>query len=445
MKCPHIQVNVVDISKERIAAWNSAKLPIYEPGLHEIVQRARGRNLHFTTDMEESIDKADMIFISVNTPTKTYGVGLGQAPDLTYIESAARHISELAKSSKLIVEKSTVPVKAAESIIRMLEANKKPGIEFQVLSNPEFLAEGTAISDLLNPDRILIGGEKSPLGKWAIGQLSSIYENWIDKSKIISTNTWSSELTKLAANAMLAQKISSINSISAICEASGADIQQVAGAIGADTRIGNKFMQASVGFGGSCFQKDINNLIYLSDCLNLKEVGEYWSQVLKINEYQKARFARKIIERLFYTLNYKRITMFGFAFKKNTGDTRESPAIYVSKFLLDEGAYLDIVDPKVEENQLWLELSNPQLNLPIEKIKERVRLYSRDADVYEICKKSHAIVVCTEWDIFKTYDYKRLYEVMQKPAFVFDGRLILDHDELKSIGFHVEAVGKKFD
>lgn len=291
--------------------------------MSEIVQECRGENLHFTTNIDESIEKADLIFISVNTPTKTYGVGEGKAPDLTYIESAARRISKVATSSKIVVEKSTVPVKAAESISKMLKSNNNPKVFFQVLSNPEFLAEGTAVKDLLKPDRILIGGEiETNAGKWAIQMLSEVYENWVDKTSIMTMNTWSSELSKLAANAMLAQKISSINSISAICEASGADIQEVARAIGSDTRIGNKFLQASVGFGGSCFQKDINSLIYLCETLNLKEVAEYWHQVLVINDYQKKRFADKITKQLFGTLNNKIITVFGFAFKKNTGDTR---------------------------------------------------------------------------------------------------------------------------
>ncbi|RNA09635.1 UDP-glucose 6-dehydrogenase [Brachionus plicatilis] len=442
-KCPHIQVNVVDLSQERINAWNSPNIPIYEPGLNEIVQKCIGKNLHFTTKVEECIEKADIIFISVNTPTKTYGVGLGRAPDLTYVESAARTISKVAKTSKIIVEKSTVPVKAAESITNMLKSNHQPNVEFQVLSNPEFLAEGTAINDLLKPDRILIGGDNNEKGKWAIGQLSSVYENWVEKSLIITTNTWSSELSKLAANAMLAQRISSVNSISAICEASGADIEHVSRAIGFDTRIGNKFLQASVGFGGSCFQKDINNLIYLCENLNLKEVAEYWHQVLVINDYQKKRFVDKIVKCLFNTLNNKKITLLGFAFKKNTGDTRESAAIQICKYFLDEGALITVLDPKVEYEQMILELSNPQLNLPIEMVKRKVQLCS--TDVIEACKGSHALVVCTEWDIFKTYDYKGIYEIMQKPAHIFDGRLILDHEQLISIGFHVEAVGKKLN
>ncbi|CAF0860854.1 unnamed protein product [Brachionus calyciflorus] len=442
-KCPDIQVNVVDLSQERINAWNSDNIPIYEPGLSEIVMERRGKNLHFSTKIDECIEKADIIFISVNTPTKTYGVGLGRAPDLTYVESAARTISKVAKTSKIIVEKSTVPVKAAESIINMLKSNQKPDVEFQVLSNPEFLAEGTAISDLLNPDRILIGGEDTDKGQWAIEQLSKVYQHWVDRSIIITTNTWSSELSKLAANAMLAQRISSINSISAICESSGADIQHVSKAIGADSRIGSKFLQASVGFGGSCFQKDINNLIYLCENLNLKEVADYWSQVILINDYQKKRFVNKIIKSLFNTCTNKKIAIFGFAFKKNTGDTRESASIHICKYLLDEGANLNILDPKVDYDQMMFELSNPQLNLPIDVIKNKVQLFSDD--VIEACRNSHALVVCTEWDNFKSYDYEKIYEVMQKPAHIFDGRLILDHERLMSYGFHVEAIGKRLN
>lgn len=399
--------------------------------------------MHFSTNIDECIEKSEIIFISVNTPTKTYGVGLGKAPDLTYVESAARQISKVATKSKIVVEKSTVPVKACESIINMLMSNKKSGVDFQVLSNPEFLAEGTAIKDLLCPDRILIGGENSAEGEWAIQMLSQVYENWVQKTSIITTNTWSSELSKLAANALLAQKISSINSISAICEASGADIEEVSRAIGSDTRIGSKFLQASVGFGGSCFQKDINSLIYLCETLNLKEVAEYWHQVIRINDYQKKRFANKIIESLFSTLNNKKITILGFAFKKNTGDTRESASIYLSKYLLDEGATLNIFDPKVETEQIMLELSNPALSLPYSVVEKRVHLFSDN--VLEACRQAHAIVVCTEWDMFKSFDYEKIYEVMQKPAFIFDGRLILDHQKLMSIGFRVEAIGKRLN
>jgi UDPglucose 6-dehydrogenase len=369
-----------------------------------------------------------------------FGIGNGKAPDLTYIESAARSIAKLADTPKIIVEKSTVPLKAAESVCRILMANAK-SIRHQVLSNPEFLAEGTAINDLLNPDRILIGGEQSVDGQKAIKRLSEVYETWVPKEKIITMNTWSSELSKLAANAFLAQKISSINSISAICEASGADIQEVANAIGTDSRIGSKFLQASIGFGGSCFQKDVLNLIYICESLSLPQVADYWNQVIAMNDYQKRRFANKIVDCLFKTLNNKKITMFGFAFKKNTADTRESAAIYVSKFLLDEGARLCIYDPKVELEQLYFELSNPQLNLPLEVVKSKVQICD---DPYEACNQSHAIIICTEWDEFKTYDYQNLYDRMLKPAFLFDGRILLDHQRLTQIGFQVECIGKRF-
>lgn len=440
-KCPNIEVNVVDLSQERIDAWNSNNLPIFEPGLQEMVEECRGKNLHFSTKIDEAILKADIIFISVNTPTKTYGVGLGRAPDLTYLESAARRIADVAKTSKIVVEKSTVPVKAAQSILNMLRSNKKPNIDFQVLSNPEFLAEGTAVKDLLEPDRVLIGGENTTKsGKWAIEMLTKVYENWMDRSRIITMNTWSSELSKLAANAMLAQRISSINSFSAICETTGANIQDVARAIGSDSRIGSKFLQASIGFGGSCFQKDINSLIYLAETLNLNEVADYWHQVIVINDYQKKRFVDKILKSLFSTLNHKRITLFGFAFKKNTADTRESAAIYVSKYLLDEGAHVCIFDPKVPAKQALLDLSNPQLNLPYDLVKSNTEFFSND--IIEACRKSHAIVVCTEWDIFKNFDYEEIFQVMQKPAYIFDGRLILDHEKLTKIGFNVVAIGK---
>lgn len=336
-----------------------------------------------------------------------------------------------------------MPVKAAKSISDILFSNKQNGVNFQVLSNPEFLAEGTAINDLMAPDRVLIGGETSPQGAWAIQMLSEVYENWIDKSRIITTNTWSSELSKLAANAMLAQKISSINSISVICEASGADIQEVSKAIGSDSRIGNKFLQPSVGFGGSCFQKDIFNLIYLCESLNLKEVADYWHQVIIMNDYQRKRVVESVINSLFGTLSNKVITMFGFAFKKNTADTRESSAIYISRYLLEEGAVLNILDPKVEEDQVFLELSNQPCNIPIDVLKRKIRLFS--GDPYKACEQSHAIIVCTEWDCFKTYDYERIYEVMQKPAHIFDGRLLLDHKQLLSIGFSLKAIGKRIE
>lgn len=437
-KCPEIQVTVVDISQSRINAWNSDDLPIYEPGLFEIVSKTRGKNLFFSTDVESAIESADLIFISVNTPTKTFGVGKGRAPDLKYVESAARKIAEVATAPKIVVEKSTVPVKAAESITKILK-HLAPQIPFQVLSNPEFLAEGTAVKDLLCPDRVLIGGEESTDGYKAIDDLSKMYEHWVPKDKVITMNTWSSELSKLAANAFLAQRISSINAISAVCEATGANVEEVAHAIGKDSRIGSKFLKASVGFGGSCFQKDVLNLVYLSEVLNLPEVAEYWHQVILMNDYQRRRFVDKIVERLFQTVTGKRITIFGFSYKKNTGDTRESSSIYVCKHLLDEEAQIVIYDPKVEKEQIELDLTEPSI------LSDKCRyekLVSIASDPYTAVQDAHAVVVCTEWDEFVTLDYQKIFDVMQKPAYVFDGRLILDHSKLLKIGFQVEVIGK---
>ncbi|XP_054004677.1 UDP-glucose 6-dehydrogenase isoform X1 [Hylaeus anthracinus] len=457
LKCPDVQVTVVDKSKERIAQWNSEKLPIYEPGLDEVVRKCRGENLFFSTDMETAIKEADLIFISVNTPTKTFGNGKGRAADLKYVESAARMIAEIATGDKIVVEKSTVPVRAAESIMNILRANHKPGVSYQILSNPEFLAEGTAIQDLVHAERVLIGGEDSPEGQAAIEELCKVYEHWIPRKNILTTNTWSSELSKLAANAFLAQRISSINSLSAVCEATGADVSEVARAVGLDSRIGSKFLHASVGFGGSCFQKDILNLVYICECLNLPEVAAYWQQVINMNEYQKSRFSAKVIKSLFNTVTDKRISMLGFAFKKNTGDTRESPAIHVAKTLLDEGAMLHIYDPKypgnlplslkgrasgskVEETQIMEDLTHPSVTNNPEYVKSRINIYK---DAYSATKDTHAIVVCTEWDEFIELDYKQIYYNMMKPAYIFDGRKILDHDMLQQIGFIVQTIGKK--
>lgn len=437
-KCPEIEVTVVDISKQRIEAWNSDSLPIYEPGLFEIVKAVRGKNLFFSTEVETAITEADLIFISVNTPTKTFGVGKGRAPDLKYVESAARKIAEVAKTPKIVVEKSTVPVKACESIIKILK-HLIPHIPCQVLSNPEFLAEGTAINDLLKPDRVLIGGEESEAGQLAIAELSTIYKHWVPKERIITTNTWSSELSKLAANAFLAQRISSINAISAVCEATGANVEEVAHAIGQDSRIGNKFLKASVGFGGSCFQKDVLNLVYLCEALNLPEVAEYWHQVIMMNDYQRRRFASRIVDRLFQTVTGKKIAIFGFAFKKNTSDTRESSSIYICKHLLEEAARVVIYDPKVEHEQIKMDLTSPSVLSDPSMFDKLVTI---DTDPYKAVEGAHALVVCTEWDEFVTLDYERVYKNMEKPAYIFDGRLILDHEKLTKIGFQVEVIGK---
>ncbi|XP_072050687.1 UDP-glucose 6-dehydrogenase-like [Amphiura filiformis] len=441
-KCPEVTVTVVDLSQSRIDAWNSPdfKLPIYEPSLKDVVMQCRGKNLFFSTDIDKGIREADLIFISVNTPTKTFGLGKGRAADLKYIEAAARRIANVAGGDKIVVEKSTVPVRAAESIQRILSANTKPGSNFQVLSNPEFLAEGSAVSDLLKPDRVLIGGEDSRYGHKAQDDLAWVYQHWVPKDKIIKTNTWSSELSKLAANAFLAQRISSINAMSAVCEATGADVAEVAHAIGTDSRIGNKFLQASLGFGGSCFQKDVLNLVYLCEALNLPEVAAYWQQVIDMNDFQRRRFANKIIGCLFNTVTDKKIAILGFAFKKDTGDTRESSAIYIAKYLMEEGARIQIYDPQVEHQQMISELSDPNISENPDRVKKLVSIFD---DPYEALKGTHAFVICTEWDEFKDYDYQRIYSSMLKPAFAFDGRRLLNHNKLMEMGFHVETVGKK--
>ncbi|KAF0394921.1 nucleotide sugar dehydrogenase [Gigaspora margarita] len=438
-KCPHIQVTIVDLNETRINAWNSDNLPIYEPGLDKIVFDRRGKNLFFTTEVDKAINEADLIFVSVNTPTKKAGMGAGYAADLAYIESATRQIAEVARSSKIVVEKSTVPCRTAESMRTILEANSHDDIRFDILSNPEFLAEGTAINDLLYPDRVLIGGLQTPEGFKAQQALAEIYEQWVPKDKIITTNLWSSELSKLAANALLAQRISSINALSAICEATGADIDEVAYACGRDSRIGPKFLKASVGFGGSCFQKDILNLVYLSEQLNLPEVAAYWKQVVDLNEYQKKRFVSRIIKTLFNTITNKRIAVLGFAFKKDTGDTRESAAITLCKDFIQENARIYIYDPKVSEQQIFYDLSGPEVTYDIKDLKKRVTIVQ---SAYEASANADAIVVATEWDEFKELDFERIYKSMNKPAFIFDGRLILDAEKLKSIGFRVHTIGR---
>jgi len=430
-KCPDIRVEVVDLNEKRIAAWNSDDLPIYEPGLDEVVREARGRNLFFTTGVEDAIRNADIIFVSVNTPTKTYGVGAGRAADLRYIESAARMIAEVAEGPKIIVEKSTIPVKTAEAMLTILRANSKSG-SFQVLSNPEFLAEGTAIADLQKPDRILIGGESTPEGNAAVEKLVSIYARWVPRERILTTNLWSSELSKLVANAFLAQRISSINSISALCEATGADVDEVAHAIGTDSRIGPKFLKASVGFGGSCFQKDILNLVYLCGHFGLPEVAAYWDSVVKMNDWQKHRFAHNIVQTLFNTVSGKRIAVLGFAFKKDTNDTRESPAISVVRDLLEENATVVVYDPKVPADEIRRDVLGSAEN-------DRL-IIAESAE--EAAAGAHALAIVTEWDAFKTLDFAKIHAGMHKPAFVFDGRNVLPHAQLRTLGFRVFAIGK---
>jgi len=438
-KCPDIKVTVVDISRERIAEWNDSNLdnlPIYEPGLKEVVAEARGRNLFFSTDVEGAIREADMIFISVNTPTKTYGVGKGMAADLKYVELCARQIANVATGNKIVVEKSTLPVRTAQSIRTILDAESN-GLQFQVLSNPEFLAEGTAVSDLLNPDRVLIGGSEEEGGQAAVRALVEIYARWVDRSKILTTNIWSSELSKLTANAFLAQRVSSINAISALCEKSGADVDEIARAIGMDSRIGPKFLKASVGFGGSCFQKDILNLVYIARSYGLTEVADYWEQVISMNDYQKRRFAENIVNRLFNTVSGKKIAIMGWAFKKYTNDTRESAAIYVADYLLNEQAELWVYDPKVKAERVYADLD--YLNTRGED--ENRKLVKVVRDPYEAMQGAHAVAVLTEWDEFKAYDWQRVYDDMKKPAFLFDGRNILDRNKVKALGFEFEAIG----
>lgn len=439
-KCPHINVTIVDINPKRIADWNSQnldELPIYEPGLAEVVKEARGRNLFFSTDISKGIAEADMIFISVNTPTKTYGVGKGMAADLKYVELCARQIAAEATEDKIVVEKSTLPVRTAESIKTILEANSS-GINFQVLSNPEFLAEGTAIDDLFNPDRVLIGGDQDEKGLAAIEALTEVYANWVPRDQIIQTRLWSSELSKLAANAFLAQRISSINSISALCEKTGADVDEIARAIGSDSRIGSKFLKASVGFGGSCFQKDILNLVYLCHRFGLPEVADYWEQVVKINDFQKKRFSRQIIESLFNTVSGKKIAMLGWAFKKDTNDTRESAAIYVAGELLQDMAEIHIYDPKVTKQQMLNNLVYAGFG-DLEELSTRLIVHDNANDTMI---DAHAVAVITEWDEFKKLDWKKGYQQMLKPAFLFDGRNILNREEIIEIGFELRSIGK---
>ena len=434
-KCPHITVTVADINEARIAAWNSDELPVFEPGLDEIVMSSRGVNLFFTTDKVTAIREADVIFVSVGTPTKTYGAAAGRAADLKYVELCARDIAAYSDRSKIVVEKSTIPVRTAESLKAVLSANSSDSISFQVLSNPEFLAEGTAMEDLDDPDRVLIGGEETPEGKAAMETLVGVYATWISRDKIIQTNLWSSELSKLVANAFLAQRISSINSISALCEQTGANVDEVASAIGKDSRIGSKFLKSSVGFGGSCFQKDLLNLVYLCEHFGLPEVAQYWRSVIGMNDWQKRRFSNRIINSLFNTVSGKRIAILGFAFKKDTNDTRESPAIYVGRDLLEEEASLAIYDPKVTSDQIYLDLgvkSEPNR-------EEKIEVCS---DAYEAVEGAHALAILTEWDEFRDLDYRKIYDRMMKPAFIFDGRNIANRKELIDIGFKVYAIGR---
>jgi UDPglucose 6-dehydrogenase len=438
-KCPDIKVTVVDLNEDRIARWNDSNIdniPVYEPGLGEIVAQSRGKNLFFSTEVDKAIEEAQLIFISVNTPTKTYGSGKGMAADLKYIELCARQIARVSKTDKIVVEKSTLPVRTAEAIKNILD-NTGNGVQFQILSNPEFLAEGTAVEDLLSPDRVLIGGDTTPEGQNAIQSLVDVYANWVPKDRILTTNVWSSELSKLTANAFLAQRVSSINAMSELCEKTGANVNEVAKAIGMDSRIGPKFLKSSVGFGGSCFQKDILNLVYISKSFGLNEVADYWEQVIIMNDHQKRRFSKNIVSTLYNTIADKKIAFLGWAFKKDTNDTRESAAIYIADDLINEQARIAVYDPKVTQDQIISDLNY----LETRSKDKNLDYVTSFQNPYDACKDAHAIAVLTEWDEFKEYDWNKIYDNMLKPAFVFDGRNLLDGAKLKEIGFHYQSIG----
>jgi len=424
--CPEYRVEVVDINAERIAAWNSDSLPIYEPGLKEVVEEARGRNLFFYDDVEGRIDGADIIFVSVNTPTKTFGEGAGRAADLQYWERTARQIARHSTRPKIVVEKSTLPVRTAEAIEAILR-DAGSGVEFEVVSNPEFLAEGTAIRDLEEPDRVLIGGHDTPGGRAAVDEIAAIYAHWVPRDRILTTGLWSSELAKLTANALLAQRVSSINAVSALCERTGADVTEVARAVGMDTRIGSRFLRAGVGFGGSCFRKDILNLAYLCEHHGLPQVAAYWQQVVEMNEYQKRRFVRTMVQAMFGTLAGKRIGVLGFAFKPGTSDTRDSPAITICRLLVEERAALVISDPQALENARADMAGTAGVSFA--------------ADPYEAASGAHALAVLTGWPEYAELDFAKIRDMMERPAFVFDGCNVLDHARLAAMGFHVHRVG----
>ena len=440
--CPNVLVTVVDLSQKQIDAWNSDKLPIYEPGLEAVVKVGLDRgNLVFSTDIEGTIAAADIVFISVNTPTKTAGIGAGRAANVKNCELCARTIAKVSTSSKIVVEKSTVPVRTSDAVRSVLEHGAKPGVKFQVLSNPEFLAEGTAVVDLEKPSRVLLGGMQTPEGLAAVKTVADVYAQWVPRENILTTNLWSSELSKLVANAMLAQRVSSVNSISALCEATGANIAEISRACGTDPRIGPKFLQSSVGFGGSCFQKDILNLVYLCESYGLHECAEYWNWVCKMNDYQKHRFSLNIVRTMFNTVTGKKIALFGFAFKKDTGDTRETAAAFVARDLIDEQARVHVYDPQVSRETMMTEFKYT-LNLTEQTKPGFSDLITTSPDPYTAAEGAHAIAVVTEWDEFKTLDYQKIYDSMAKPAFIFDGRNIIDADKCRAIGFQVYCIGK---
>lgn len=431
LKCPEINVNVVDLSKDKIDAWNSNNLqdiPVKEPGLSEIINETRGKNLFFSNDIEKNINKSEMIFIAVNTPTKTSGRGKGMAADLKYVVQSAKTIAKASKTDKIIIEKSTLPVRTAEKIKKILKQNNK-NYNFEVISNPEFLAEGTAIKDLFKSDRVLIGGDNTKSGQNAVNLLKNIYLNWIPEKKIITTNVWSSELSKLASNAMLAQRISSINSLSALCQKTSADIDEVSKVIGLDKRIGPDFLKTSVGFGGSCFQKDILNLVYIARSYGLKEVADYWQQVININDYQKNRFSNLIIDKSF---DGDTVSILGWAFKKDTNDSRESASIYVTKNLLEQKLKVKVFDPLIKKNQIIRDLTilYESLNYTEEKIIERLSKLEVCENFHEAVYDSKIISILTEWDEFRQYDWNLISKKLLKKLVIVDGRNILTNIKL---------------
>ena len=450
-KCPHIQIEVVDLNQERINSWNNndfKKLPVYEPGLAEIIQRCRGRNLHFSNSIKEKVEKADMVFISVNTPTKTRGIGAGKASDLKWVEACARQVAQYAKGHTIVVEKSTLPVRTAETIMSILDSAKSINAlgdvksTFNVLSNPEFLAEGTAIKDLEYPDRVLIGGENEE----AIEALLEIYQNWVPKNKILKTNIWSSELAKLTANAFLAQRISSINSISALCESTGADIREVSRAIGLDSRIGSKFLDSGPGFGGSCFKKDILNLVYLAEYFGLPEVANFWEEVVHINKWHQHRISKLIVKKLLGTVVGKKICILGFAFKANTNDTRESASINICRDLIEEGALLYIQDPKVSPLQISIDLGKKE-NKELKNVKDK-NLFMKfegewcfEQDILCAVEGADSIVVLTEWEEYSSIDWGEVSIRMRKPSWVFDSRSIVCQKKVINANINFWRIG----
>ncbi len=425
---PDRKVIVVDISAERIAAWNSPDyaLPIYEPGLVDVVKEVRGRNLFFSTDIEGAVKECDIIFVGVNTPTKMFGRGRGRASDLQFWEATAREIKSFAECDKIVIEKSTLPVRTAAAMEAIL--NDHAEHTFTVLSNPEFLAEGTAIKDLLEPDRVLIGGPQTDAGKAALAEAVEIYATWVPRERILTTNVWSAELTKLAANAFLAQRVSSINAIAGLCEATGADVDEVARVIGADKRIGPKFLKAGPGFGGSCFKKDVLNLVYLCETFGLHTAAEYWSGVIRMNDHQQERIVSRLFREMFNTLANKKIALFGFAFKADTGDTRETPAGTVARLLAEEHVRISITDPKA--------LDNARRDLAdLEGV-------AYEPDEYKAAQDADAVVLMTDWRHYPSLDWRRIFAAMRKPALVFDTRNCLDAAALREIGFKVLNIGK---